>query len=94
MDIPSIILSVLIAVVVTALFIVYRKQRQRSLLSQGMVVDSNSDEESYLQASERDYGVPDEVVSVHTFGMSHLCSSMLTLLWWRGRNSRQRILQM
>ena len=66
MDIPSIILSVLIAVVVTALFIVYRKQRQRSLLSHGMVV--TSDEESYLQASERDYGVPDEVVSVHTFG--------------------------
>lgn len=68
MDIPSIILSVLIAVVVTALVIVYRKQRQRSLLSHGMVVASNSDEESYLQASERDYGVPDEVVSVHTFG--------------------------
>ena len=67
MDIPSIILLVMIVAVVAMLLMVYRKQRLHHLPTHAAEA-ACTDEDCYLQAMQRDYGMPDEVVSVHTFG--------------------------
>ena len=67
MDIPSIILLVMIVAVVAMLLMVYRRQRLHHLPTHAAEAIC-TDEDCYLQAMQRDYGMPDEVVSVHTFG--------------------------
>ena len=67
MDIPSIILLVMIVAVVAMLLMVYRRQRLHHVATHAAEA-ACTDEDCYLQAMQRDYGMPDEVVSVHTFG--------------------------
>ena len=81
MDIPSIILLVMIVAVVAMLLMVYRRQRLHPVPTHAAEATC-TDEDCYLQAMQRDYGMPDEVVSVHTFGSPPMmcpCSSMPTL---------------
>ena len=67
MDIPSIILLVMIVAVVAMLLMVYRRQRLHPVPTYAAETTC-TDEDCYLQAIQCDYGMPDEVVSVHTFG--------------------------
>ena len=67
MDIPSIILMVMIFAVVAMLLMVYRRQRLHPVPTYAAEATC-TDEVCYLQAIQRDYGMPAEVVRVHTFG--------------------------